>query len=118
MGSNHIRYVTPDLVVRLTTDASLTAILQEIPFFLESEITLLLGPEETVPGAVGKVAQHFLDETTCYWRDWVRNLGITFEWQGEVIRAAITLKLNTYDDTGAITAPENASDSERHTRYS
>lgn len=103
-GSNHIRYVTPELVVRLTTDASLTTILQEIPFFLESEITLLLGPDETVQGAVGQVGQHFLEDTTDYWNDWARNLGIPFEWQEEVIRAAITLKLNTYDDTGAIIA--------------
>ncbi|CAG4885298.1 Glucoamylase [Georgfuchsia toluolica] len=121
-GSNHIRYVTPDLVVRLTTDASITAILQELPFFLENELTLLLGPDETVPGAVGKVAQHFLEETTNYWREWTRNLGIPFEWQGEVIRAAITLKLNTYDDTGAIIAamttsiPE-AANSERNWDY-
>jgi hypothetical protein len=34
-GSNHIRYVAPTLTLRLTTDASLTAILQETPFFLE-----------------------------------------------------------------------------------
>jgi GH15 family glucan-1,4-alpha-glucosidase len=31
-GSNHIRYVTPGLVLRLTTDASITALLQEAPF--------------------------------------------------------------------------------------
>jgi GH15 family glucan-1,4-alpha-glucosidase len=34
----------------------------------------------------------------------VRDLAIPFEWQDEVIRAAITLKLNTFDDTGAIVA--------------
>jgi GH15 family glucan-1,4-alpha-glucosidase len=34
----------------------------------------------------------------------VRNLGIPFEWQSAVIRAAITLKLNAFDDTGAIIA--------------
>jgi GH15 family glucan-1,4-alpha-glucosidase len=34
----------------------------------------------------------------------VRGLSIPFEWQEEVIRAAITLKLNTFQDTGAIVA--------------
>jgi GH15 family glucan-1,4-alpha-glucosidase len=103
-GSNHVRYVTPGLVVRLTTDASITAVLQETPFYLEDGVTLLLGSDETLSEAVEDVGRRFLDETTHYWREWVRSLGIPFEWQDAVIRAAITLKLNTYEDTGAIIA--------------
>ncbi|MDO8990681.1 MAG: glycoside hydrolase family 15 protein [Sideroxyarcus sp.] len=103
-GSNHIRYVAPAFTLRLTTDASLTAILQETAFFLEDTITLLLGADETVHEAANEVGRHFLEETTQYWREWVRSLGIPYEWQEAVIRAAITLKLNAYDDTGAIVA--------------
>jgi GH15 family glucan-1,4-alpha-glucosidase len=103
-GSNHIRYTAPMLTLRLTTDASITAILQESAFFLEDTVTLLLGADETVPEAAGDVGNRFLAETTHYWREWSRNLGIPFEWQEAVIRAAITLELNAYDDTGAIVA--------------
>jgi hypothetical protein len=67
-------------------------------------VTLLLGADETVHEAAGEVGRRFLDETTQYWHEWVRFLGIPFEWQEAVIRAAITLKLNAYDDTGAIIA--------------
>ena len=101
-GSNHIRYIGTDLVLRLTTDASVTAIGEETPFFLEDTITLLLGPDETVQGAVADVGRRFVEETIGYWREWVRYLGIPFEWQDAVIRAAITLKLNAFEDTGAI----------------
>ena len=103
-GSHHIRYVGSDLVVRLTTDASITAILQETPFFLEDTATLILGPDESLQEAVGEVGRRFLEETVQYWREWVRSLAIPYEWQDAVIRAAITLKLNAYDDTGAIVA--------------
>ena len=103
-GSNHIRYVTPDLTLRLTTDASITAVLEETPFFLEESVTLFLGPDETLQGAVGETARRFAEETAAYWREWVRYLSIPFEWQEAVIRAAITLKLNAYDDSGAIVA--------------
>lgn len=103
-GSNHIRYVAPALTLRLTTDASLTAIMQETTFFLEDGVTLLLGADETVNESIDEVGRRFLEETTQYWREWVRNLGIPFEWQSAVIRAAITLKLNAFDDTGAIIA--------------
>lgn len=121
-GSHHIRYVAPSWILRLTTDASITAILEETPFFLEGTVTLILGPDETIPAAINETACRFLDETIAGWRDWVRDLSIPFEWQDEVIRAAITLKLNTFEDTGAIIAamttsiPES-SDSGRNWDY-
>lgn len=103
-GSNHIRYMTPWLTLRLSTDASLTAILQETPFFIEDSLTLLLGSDESAHEAPGELGRRFLEETIQYWREWVRYLSIPFEWQEAVIRSAITLKLNAYDDTGAIVA--------------
>jgi GH15 family glucan-1,4-alpha-glucosidase len=104
VGSSHIRYVMPGATLRLTTNASLTAILEERPFFLGEAITLLLGPDETVSSAVDEVGRRFVEETIKYWRDWVRRLAVPFEWQAAVIRAAITLQQNAYDDTGAIVA--------------
>lgn len=103
-GSHHIRYVAPAWVMRLTTDVSVTAIREETPFFLEDTVTLILGPDETIPDAIGELSRRFLQETVAHWHDWVRDLSIPFEWQEEVIRAAITLKLNTFEDTGAIIA--------------
>jgi GH15 family glucan-1,4-alpha-glucosidase len=103
-GSHHIRYVAADFVLRLTTDASLTAILEETPFYLENELTLIIGTDEPIHDAVGEVGDRFQRETTTYWRQWARYLSIPFEWQEAVIRAAITLKLNAFDDNGAIIA--------------
>jgi GH15 family glucan-1,4-alpha-glucosidase len=104
IGSNHIRYYGGEVVLRVTTDASTTAILDENAFFLEEQITVLLAPDETVNGAPSEVARHFLEETSQHWREWVRMLAIPFEWQEAVIRAAITLQLNVYEGTGAIVA--------------
>jgi GH15 family glucan-1,4-alpha-glucosidase len=103
-GSHHIRYVTPDWALRLTTDTSLTAILEESPFFLEDRATLIFGSDETIPDAIGELARRFLDETLAFWHEWVRDISIPFEWQDVVIRSAITLKLNTFEDTGAVIA--------------
>jgi GH15 family glucan-1,4-alpha-glucosidase len=105
-GSNHVRYEggRGDLVLRLTTDVPVTAIVEENTFFLEDTVTLLFGPDETVQEAVGDVGGRFLVETAAYWQEWVRSLAIPFEWQDAVIRAAITLQLNVFEDTGAIIA--------------
>jgi GH15 family glucan-1,4-alpha-glucosidase len=116
-GSNHIRFIGGDVVLRLTTDASLTPILEETAFFVEGTITLLLGPDETVPDSTAIIGRRFLEETTAHWRDWVRALAIPFEWQDVVIQSAIALKLNAHEDTGAVVAamttsiPESAGSS-------
>ena len=103
-GSHHIRFVLGELTLRLTTDAALSSVLEESPFLLHDRLTLLLGPDETVTESVAELGDRFLHETVGYWRGWVRSLGIPFEWQEAVIRAAITLKLNACEDSGAIVA--------------
>jgi GH15 family glucan-1,4-alpha-glucosidase len=103
-GSNHITYRGEVVTLRLTTNAGTTALLEESPFFLDAPITLMLGPDESVADSVTDVARHMLESTVTYWREWVRALAIPFEWQTAVIRAAISLNLNVFEDTGAIIA--------------
>ena len=91
-------------MLRLTTDVPVSAIVQELSFFLEDSVTLVLGPDETLTDAPARIGNSFLENTSEYWLEWVRNLAIPYEWQEAVIRSAITLKLNTYEETGAIIA--------------
>jgi GH15 family glucan-1,4-alpha-glucosidase len=103
-GSNHIRYVGPDVSVRLTTNAPLTYLLDETPFILEDEIVLMLGPDESLRAGVVETGREFLEQTVAYWRTLTMRLSVPFEWQDAVIRAAITLKLCSFEETGAIVA--------------
>lgn len=103
-GSNHIRYVADSGVVRLTTDASITRILHESEFALDRPVTLLIGADESVTESPDSIGRTFLAETESYWQSWVRDLNIPFDWQVAVIRAAITLKLCSFEDTGAVLA--------------
>ena len=103
-GSNHIRYACSDVTLRLTTNAPVTHILAERPFRLEQDLALFLGPDEPFAGEVFGAALSMLSETTRYWREWVRGLALPLDWQEAVIRAAITLKLCAYEETGAIVA--------------
>jgi len=103
-GSNHVRFVAENYVMRVTTDCSITALVDELPFVLQGPLSFLLGPDETLQDGVAETARRFLEESVDYWRDWVRDLQIPFEWQDEIIRAALTLKLSAVDDTGAVVA--------------
>lgn len=103
-GSHHVRFTDAQTVLRLTTDASITAVVEEHAFVLDEPLTLLLGADESVHGAAEAVGREFFEETVRFWRTWVTGLAIPFEWQDAVIRAAITLQLNAVEDTGAIVA--------------
>ncbi len=108
-GSNHIRYVGPRLTMRLTTDAPLDYVLGETYFNLHEPVNLLLGPDETLTEGAAETARTFEEQTEIYWREWIHRLAIPSEWQDAVIRAAITLKLCTYEPTGAIVAAATTS---------
>jgi GH15 family glucan-1,4-alpha-glucosidase len=103
-GSNHLRFVTPDVTLRLTTDAPISYVTGAVPFVLEKPLDLILGPDEILAGAIDATAREFEERTRDYWTEWSRTLSIPFEWQDAVIRAAISLKLCHFEETGAIVA--------------
>jgi GH15 family glucan-1,4-alpha-glucosidase len=104
LGSNHLRYVGPSMALRLTTNASVSYIAESQAFIVDRPFSFVFGADEALLANIEQTAQDFLERTTHYWRDWVRSLSIPFEWQSAVIRAAITLKLCNYEETGAIVA--------------
>ncbi len=103
-GSNHIRYVADTGSIRLTTDAPVALVANESAFVLSYPMTFIVHPDESLPDAPSRISREFYDQTKSYWQDWVRLLSIPFEWQEAVIRAAITLKLCSFEDTGGIVA--------------
>jgi GH15 family glucan-1,4-alpha-glucosidase len=103
-GSHHIRYVGPNTTLRLTTNAPIDYVREETLFNLSRPIDFILGVDETLSEGIAQMAHGFEQRTRDYWRHWVHRLAIPFEWQDAVIRAAITLKLCTYEPTGAIVA--------------
>jgi GH15 family glucan-1,4-alpha-glucosidase len=103
-GSNHIRYKCSDVNCRLTTSASLTHIIDQGTFVLDRELHLIFGPDETIPESCSDTFYSHYRATCEYWQNYSRSLSIPFEWQDAVIRAALTLKMCTFEDTGAVVA--------------
>ncbi|WP_159017288.1 glycoside hydrolase family 15 protein [Cognatiluteimonas profundi] len=103
-GSNHLRFLLPGMTWRLTCDAPLRMVRDELPFLLDRDLHFILGPDETLTQPIDVFVRGAEQQTVHYWREWVRSLSIPLEWQDAVIRSAITLKLCQYEDTGAIVA--------------
>ncbi|MEM7779870.1 MAG: glycoside hydrolase family 15 protein [Pseudomonadota bacterium] len=121
-GTNHIRYLTGATALRLSTDAPVGYIQEGRTFRIESDTHFFLGPDEPFVGNLRERVRSMEQSTRKYWQNWVRMLAVPLEWQAEVIRCAITLKLCQHEETGAIVAalttsiPE-AAHSERNWDY-
>ncbi len=103
-GTNHIRYILGDLAMRLSTDAPVGYIAEGLAYRVESDQHFFLGPDEHFSGNMRTEVRHMEAQTRKYWQLWVRGLATPLEWQDEVIRCAITLKLCQHEETGAIVA--------------
>ena len=103
-GSHNIGYHAGTLSFRVTTNASLSAVADESSFVVDSPVAFILGVDQTIEEPPQALAVSLLEDTREYWQDWVRGLWIPYDWQDAVIRAAISLKLCSYEDTGAVLA--------------
>ncbi len=103
-GTNHIRYLTSGQNLRLSTDAPVGYILEQRTYRVESDQHFFLGPDEPFSGNIRSEVRRMEAQTKKYWQLWVRGLATPLEWQDEVIRCAITLKLCQHEETGAIVA--------------
>ena len=103
-GSNSINYNGLKEKVRLTTNASLTKVMNESEFILNETLYLALTWGQPLEAPLERTAEDFLSRTKEYWRNWVRRTSIPSIYQDEVIRSALILKLHQFEDTGAIIA--------------
>jgi GH15 family glucan-1,4-alpha-glucosidase len=109
IGSNHVRFISDNCIIRLTTDAPISLIEGEAPFVLTRPLHLVFGPDEPFTGDLQKTCREFAERTHDYWMEWVRRLSISYDWQEAIIRAAITLKLSNFDETGGVIAAHTTS---------
>ena len=108
-GSSHVRYDIQGDYLRLLTNMPLTYLCEETPVILTSKMYFALTWGLGIEDDLVKVSHEFLDQTTKYWRTWVKQCSIPVVYQEEVIRSALALKLNCYEDTGAILAAPTTS---------
>lgn len=103
-GSNHIEYLGLEKEVRLTTNFSLSYIVQKREIVLNDVKYLVLTYGAPLEAPLASTCENFLERTKRYWRGWVKNLSVSNFHQAEINRSALVLKIHQYEDTGAIIA--------------
>ncbi len=103
-GSNHIGYLGLDKQVRMTTDISISYILEKRPFVLDQSRYIVLTYGEPLEAPLQETAEDFLAQTIRHWQNWVKASYIPNIYQEQIIRSALILKLHQYEDTGGIIA--------------
>src|SRR5918995_5396600 len=108
-ASNHVEYRGFPAPMRLTTNVPLAYIEDERPFLLERDRHLVLTWGQPLEAGLEDTAERFLERTLDYWRRWVKGTRVPRDYQAEVIRSALALKLHQYEDTGALLAATTTS---------
>lgn len=108
-GSNHIQFRNSEQEVRLTTNGSLSFILDEKSFVLNRPIYLVFTYGRPLEAPIESTAEQFLQATTEYWHQWVKSTSIYNFHQRLVLRSALILKIHQFEDTGAIIAASTTS---------
>ncbi len=108
-GSNHIKFLGLGDEIRLTTNISLTYVIDELPFVLNEPKYLVLTYGAPLEAPLVSTSEAFLENTINYWRRWVKTTSISHFHQEAVIRSALALKIHQYEDTGAIIAASTTS---------
>jgi GH15 family glucan-1,4-alpha-glucosidase len=108
-ASNHIEYTGLPAPLRLTTNVPLSYVEEERPFLLERNHHVVLTWGQPLEAGLEETAERFLERTLDYWRLWVKGTRVPRDYQREVIRSALVLKLHQYEDTGALLAATTTS---------
>lgn len=104
IGSNHIRFLNLEMQARLTTDISLSYILDEQAFVLDQNRYLIFTYGEPLEAPLKPTAEDFINKTVRYWQNWTKGTYVPEIYQEPIIRSALVLKLHQYEDTGSIIA--------------
>jgi GH15 family glucan-1,4-alpha-glucosidase len=104
VSSNHIRYLNLDMQARLTTDISLSYIMEDQSFVLDQNRYLVFTYGEALEAPLKATAEDFINKTVRYWQTWIKSTYVPDIYQEEIIRSALVLKLHQYEDTGGIIA--------------
>ncbi|RFS19064.1 glycoside hydrolase family 15 protein [Chitinophaga silvatica] len=108
-GSSHVEFAGCEENIRLTTNIAVSYLFDEEFFVLNDTRYLVLTYGRPLEAPLVSTAERFLRETITYWRSWIKQSSIANYYQPYVIRAALTLKIHQYEDTGAIIAASTTS---------
>ncbi len=117
ISKNKAIFKTPALQIMLNSNCELKQKNQGIysEFILkegEKAIFILSNNQdnhEAIPSSLEQEMSSLFRETMDYWRNWIAKCTYTGRWRETVYRSALTLKLLTYNPTGAIIASPTCS---------
>lgn len=95
--------------LHLQSTLSLEMIHKNRTQLLHEPACFLLTYQEPYQGDISDYVNASYRKTLDYWQTWVKHCAIPQEFQDEVIRSALVLKLHVFEDTGAIIAATTTS---------
>ncbi len=107
--SSGVVYTGTHTEFHLRCDVPVTHVLGETPFELKSTARFVFSYGVPFEGEIRFDVEETFERTIAYWKTWAKHCNIPFEFQDQVLRSALALKLHIFEDTGAIIAATTTS---------
>ena len=106
LGDNMISYGdgAGNARLSLVTNLPIAVIVDGLPYPVDTSVTLMFGSAWPPAENLNDDYTRWYERTESYWHAWVESLDVPGDWRDAVVRAAITLQLNVFEETGAIIA--------------
>ncbi len=103
-GNSHFRSEFENDSLRLSTNAPMIKVVEKQEFYLKEKTYFYLSWGLPLHDDLAELCEKFLNRTIHYWQKWVKHCNVPSQFQKEVIRSALALKLHCFEETGAILA--------------
>ncbi len=98
-----------DMNLRFATNAPYESIAEKRPLTLDRPLYFYLTMSRELPRDLPRTCESYLQLTVAYWETWVKHCHLPREYQEQVVRSALVLKLHQFEDTGAVIAATTTS---------
>jgi alpha,alpha-trehalase len=106
---NSILYECAGESFYLQSNLPLARLLNEETFSLRSDVVLSFSAGAPVPQHSLELSYTDLERTKQYWQRWSQHCYLPRDYQEPILRSALTLKMLTFEDTGAVIAAPTTS---------
>ena len=77
-------------------------VINEMPFILLEDKHFILSLDESIGRSLKDIIKDFENNTKTFWQEWCMYVNLPFEFQKEVLRSSMIIRISAFDESGGL----------------